>query len=416
MNNDIRTVTGRPTEYRRRIVAFVLSTASVAGLTAACAGLDEPVVLATPETDAAVPPPLAPVEDAGGDAIEPEPLMCLATECPAPFATCDSSDPTARPPFKCQHNLLTDSNNCGACGHACEEFYEFGVKGVCYQGRCEPQCDEIRRDCNGLPDDGCETFVQTDRNNCGQCGNVCPDGVGCNEGKCGCPPGMTDCGGYCTYTDSDDFNCGACRRVCRPQFPPPELPPNTDTGCVFGKCDELKCVQGFADCNGDIKDPQGDGCEVEVERPIGDGLIDPEHCGACDKKCAPGVECMRLTKGDVVCGCRANETRCQTPGNECVDISTDPKHCGLCNHACPFVDLRGVHQIATCVSGICGTECEPGWADCNGNPADGCETNISYDGANCGACGNRCNSALGQPCVEGRCLTAECDGGEPVTR
>ena len=187
-------------------------------------------------------------------------------------------------------------------------------------------------------------------------------------------------------------------------------------GCSSGKCNQLTCIQGFADCNGDLGKPDTDGCEVNVERHIGDGLIDPEHCGACNKKCDPGVECMRLTKGDVVCGCRANETRCQTPGNECIDISTDPNHCGLCNHACPFVNLRGVHQVATCVSGICGTECEPGWADCNGNPADGCETNVSHDGANCGACGNRCNSALGQPCVEGRCLTAECDGGEPVTR
>jgi hypothetical protein len=61
--------------------------------------------------------------------------------------------------------------------------------------------------------------------------------------------------------------------------------------------------------------------------------------------------------------------------------------------------------------GLCSRECVPGYADCNGDPADGCEVELKSNPANCGACGNQCNMGAGQPCVEGKCLMVECDAG-----
>ncbi|MBX3222002.1 MAG: hypothetical protein KF795_15905, partial [Labilithrix sp.] len=310
-------------------------------------------------------------------------------------------------------DLLTDNENCGACGNQCQTYDAFGLLGHCSNGVCEPQCLGERRDCNQIADDGCETNIHVDPKNCGACGNVCAQGVRCIEGFCGCPQGTTDCNERCVDLDSDDFNCGACLNRCEPPEDPGSLPPNMRQACVGGKCGRLICEGTWANCNGVL----ADGCEVDVQRDIGLGLLDPAHCGGCNVACAAGEECRRLATGAAVCRCKSSETLCGFPGAfVCTDTASDPKHCGLCNYACPFVDRRGLHQVATCAKGACGTECEPGWGDCNDNPADGCETNLRHDGANCGACGVRCSSGLGQPCIDGRCLTVECDAGDPVTR
>jgi hypothetical protein len=414
MKNVERTFPAQPHRYRSGLAIAVLAVSAAAILSASCAGLDDPVVLATPENDAGRPPPSFVPDDAGdADDVSVALLRCIGTECPYPYATCQSDQPGAKPPFKCQNNLLIDNENCGACGNQCPTYPDFGVLGHCSNGVCEPQCEGDRRDCNGLADDGCETHVLFDSANCGSCGNACPNGGRCFEGVCGCPPGKTECNGRCVDLSSDDSNCGRCFNYCEIPEDAGAPPPNMHYGCSGGQCGKLVCNYPWQNCNGDLED----GCEVNVENEIEPGLLDPAHCGGCGIKCAPEEECRRLVGGEIACRCRPNETMCGYPENySCVDTSSNPKHCGLCNYKCPFVDLRGRHQTATCTKGVCGTECDPGWGDCNDNPADGCETNLTYDGANCGACGNRCSSGLGQPCIDGRCLTVECDAGDPVTR
>jgi hypothetical protein len=56
--------------------------------------------------------------------------------------------------------------------------------------------------------------LQTNNNNCGTCGNVCPTGVNCGSGTCGtCPiAGQIVCGGQCIATSST--NCGTCGNTC----------------------------------------------------------------------------------------------------------------------------------------------------------------------------------------------------------
>ena len=44
--------------------------------------------------------------------------------------------------------------------------------------------------------------------------------------------------------------------------------------------------------------------------------------------------------------------------------------------------------------------CNAGFANCNGNAADGCEVNLQTDVNNCGTCAHKCLMA----CVAGACM------------
>jgi hypothetical protein len=54
------------------------------------------------------------------------------------------------------------------------------------------------------------------------------------------------------------------------------------------------------------------------------------------------------------------------------------------------------------VSGVCTPTCAAGFGDCDGNPNNGCEANLSTDLANCGSCKVGCG--LHQTCASGVCV------------
>ena len=115
------------------------------------------------------------------------------------------------------------SRLCGACGSyaCCAEPGPFET-GACISGRCEYWCVSGAVVC----DEGC-TLLDRDPDNCGACGNVCPDASpACINGTCSeCFPGQTNCGGYCADLLWDSYNCGACGFAC------------PGTPCVEGVCD-----------------------------------------------------------------------------------------------------------------------------------------------------------------------------------
>lgn len=102
---------------------------------------------------------------------------------------------------------------------------------------CVPdeRCNEFDDDCDGMTDEGFDT--QTDRANCGACGNVCTGGNAtwaCNAGRCeviACDAGFLDCNGSAadgceSNPDTDPSNCGGCGTECGP--------PNRE--CCAGVC------------------------------------------------------------------------------------------------------------------------------------------------------------------------------------
>ena len=237
------------------------------------------------------------------------------------------------------------------------------------------------------------------------------------DGKCGCEANKVDCkpgllSGSCIDVRDDDDNCGACGNVCNT---PPDAgapPPHMYYGCRDNKCGQLKCVDYYSERWADCDNDRTNGCEVYVGSAT--GIIDPNHCGFCGNKCAPGQLCWDSNLDWVPeCGCKPDETMCgslETFNLGCHDVLNDVGNCGSCFNACP---APGDHQTAACRKGVCELDCSPGWADCDRDPKNGCETDLASTDAHCGACGNRCATQAGQPCIDGRCAMRECDAGGP---
>ena len=326
--------------------------------------------------------------------------LCIATECPVGYATCGTG-------HKCTTDTDTDTFNCGECGHECPYFPSLGVSPRCSAGKCKYECaDTDHIDCNGLVEDGCEVSRRSDPNNCGSCGHVCPAGVACLDGTCGCPTGLTQCDGFCADLQHDIYNCKTCGNVC-PELPDGGPPPPHMLYTCDGECGVLACENGWADCD----KVKANGCEVNVGH-------DAKNCGACGKQCQSGQTCAVPLIGAAVptCMCGAGLTFCDSVqyGPYCADLLTDNDSCGACDNECSYLANTVPNMAGTCKQGRCDLACLAGFADCDGDRSNGCEVNLMVDGTNCGACGNGCATAQGQPCVKGSCLMIDCDadGGQ----
>jgi hypothetical protein len=280
-------------------------------------------------------------------------------------------------------SLQQDPQNCGACGKVCN--LPQAVAG-CSAGACTvAACATGFANCNGAPADGCEVALASDPKNCGACGASCGAGKVCNAGQCAlvCQPPLADCSGACVSLQTDPLNCGACGKSC--------ILPHAVAGCGAGACTVAACATGFADCNG----APADGCEAAL-------ASDPANCGACAKACPKDYVC---TAGKCELSCAPNLTDC---GGACVNLKTDPANCGACKNACSLANAA-----AGCADGLCTVAaCFAGFADCDTIASNGCETNVASDPVNCGGCGKTCKLPNATAaCASGLCAVAACSSG-----
>ena len=363
-----------------------------------------------------------------------------AIACDDGFGDCDDDADTG-----CEIDFSDDPDNCGACGTVCEN--ENGST-RCVDGECRPTCGDGFDDCDGNPENGCETDLATTLDDCGACGARCnpANAVGaCIEGVCeaGCAAGFANCNGQlndgCEADLSSPLTCGSCTNVC-----------NANGGTAIcntdGTCD-ITCNPGSADCINGILD----GCETNTN-------VSVLHCGMCGRACPSAVGIPACNDG--VCGV----STCNDPNRECdtnestvceTNVTNDPENCGGCGMACFYPNGTGMcvnrgcllescdsgfadctaalgcetrlgtlescrscgetcsnyHGTTSCESNGCVPSCQIGWGDCDGNRNNGCETELNTL-VNCGACGRSCSTAHGTPsCATGTCQVASCDNG-----
>lgn len=217
----------------------------------------------------------------------------------------------------------------------------------------------------------------------------------------GCPVGTGACdadpaNGCETNTQTSNDHCGGCNIPCDPV--------NGSGQCVNGQCELADCDAYFASCD---MNP-ANGCETPL-------LSDVNNCGGC------GLSCMKANTDSFCNGGNCNIIGCQNNHADCnlsaadgceTNLANDMSHCGGCNLACDLPNAAescvpsAVTGLGVCQLGACNT----GFANCNLNPADGCEINTTNDVNNCGQCFQGCNFAnASASCVNSGCQMGACN-------
>lgn len=117
---------------------------------------------------------------------------------------------------------------------------------------------------------------------------------------------------------------------------------------------------------------------------------DPTYgCGGVScQRCAPAHATASCTgSACAIAACAAGWADCNADATDgCETDLTLPTSCGACGVAC----AAGPDADVACVAGACAAQCLPGLGDCNADPSDGCEKNLRKDKNNCGQCGRIC--------------------------
>lgn len=227
------------------------------------------------------------------------------------------------------------------------------------------------------------TNVESDPDNCGQCGTACPLAQVCSAGKCAddCPSGNTLCApeggarGYCVDTQNDNQSCGACGKACA-----------AGQACVKGNCSS-SCSGSQALCTPDAGGPSY----------CANLKTDNANCGACGAPCPAGELC---SSGMCVGACTTSQTVCDAGSQYCADLQSDNANCGSCGNTCGT--LEG------CSAGQCISNCTPGQTVCTVDGGTPFCADTLTDNTNCGMCGNVC--PMSKPvCTGGSCSTGACN-------
>jgi hypothetical protein len=250
-------------------------------------------------------------------------------------------------------------------------------------------------DCDKDPQNGCEVATGSDVKNCGGCG------VACNlpNATALCVGGACDIGA-CNpgFRDCDANPANGCEvdtnndpMNCGACNANCAKLPHAIAGCAMAACTIGSCTAGYADCDKMV----GDGCESQV-------ASDPMNCGGCGKVC-PAPPNVATTCANGMCGlggCLPGFADCDgNAANGCeVNLMTDPNNCSMCGMKCAALP----NAQASCTMGVCGLgACNAGFGNCDKDPMNGCELSLTSDNNNCGACGNVCQN--GQTCTNGVC-------------
>ncbi|MDB4929691.1 MAG: uncharacterized protein JWM10_2175, partial [Myxococcaceae bacterium] len=294
----------------------------------------------------------------------------------------------------------TNTHSCVQC--VTDEHCPTG--NLCVGNLCVTGCTDTRgcpggQTCCG---GGC-VDTTTNLANCARCDNRCTAvnatpacrNSMCTIGACTSPFGDCDsmaANGCETNTFTDVFHCGGCGRAC-------EARAHSTAACNAGTC-AYTCETGYSDCDGN----PSNGCETN-------SASDLANCGRCGAACMPPGAVGACVMGQcTVMACNEGFGNCDSnPSNGCeVDLSNATANCGTCGMRC----TGQTNAAPTCFAGTCRTFCLPGFLECDGNPATGCEVNPTTDVNNCGLCNTRCATANGTPaCAAGNCAIGSCNTG-----
>jgi hypothetical protein len=388
-------------------------------------------------------------------------------------------------------DLQNDAERCGACGNVCgfENATAECIQGGCVLAECErfyydvnldpddgceylclptnggvEACDNIDNDCDGVVDNGFD--LDFDAQNCGRCGNVCPEPdngrAACFDGECGvslCEDGYEDCNrdadDGCEANLDEPETCLTCGNLCEYE--------NAVPGCGAQGCFLAECLPGWTNPNGrsddgceyactlsnagvELCDGVDNDCDTFVDEDF-DTRTDALNCGECGTTCATPDGSLAVCQDSacVVSECLGTTLDCDLDHrNGCEADRFNPNTCLTCDTRCAFP-----RAVAGCdAQGCFLQQCDTFYYNINGDPADGCEYacipsnngvercdevdndcdglidedfDLQNDELHCGECGNDCGEPADAQaaCVRGQCViegcepdTLDCNAGE----
>ncbi len=331
----------------------------------------------------------------------PSGMLCVGNVC---VSGCTASRPCPGATACCSGacvDVVSNVANCGACDRRCAAP---NATSACQNAMCAiGACISPFADCDRVPSNGCEVDTLSDTLHCGACGTPCATrphaASACAGGRCeyACDAGWADCDGVADNGCEVDLrhdvsHCGACTTACNP--------PNGAPACLDAMCAVAACAGGYGDCDGNPTN----GCETDLSTTVA-------HCGACATACAARPNAFPgCLGGTCATSCVMGFQDCDgVASNGCeVDVRSAVTDCGACGRPCSPSNATGA-----CAGGRCAVaSCDPGFADCNGVAADGCEVNLQGDVNHCGTCATACTAAGGTPgCTAGVCGVSSCAAG-----
>jgi hypothetical protein len=149
----------------------------------------------------------------------------------------------------------------------------------------------------------------------------------------------------------------------------------------------------------------GDGCVDVTDPAFGCGTSGCEPCLIANAEVQCVANLCALLKCDAgFADCNVNlADGCEST----LDTTSD---CGACGRACSTTNSSS----ATCAGGKCSHVCQAGFGDCVQPPSpvadDGCEADFSASATSCGSCGNNCTTQ-GAPASPFECKSGACGCG-----
>ncbi|MBR4985350.1 MAG: hypothetical protein IKY83_06405 [Proteobacteria bacterium] len=266
-------------------------------------------------------------------------------------------------------NRLHTDTNCSECGDTCKGGKTCQYKSGKYTCDCPTgtslcgeicvdleklhktdckTCMEGWADCQTTADDGCETRITDDKNNCGQCGNNCDrnlsdkhvSNITCSSGICqfnACESGYGDCDNNTQNGCETDLtsmeNCGSCGNSCDSQ---PEWK-NYTISCVNSNCIK-ECSTGYKDCDG----KESNGCETNISSDV-------RNCGKCGNMCdyeynlkyyqctnslCCNINNVLIYDYELCCDKKYKQNKCNNRGTRYICAQSTPNKYIASNNAC----------------------------------------------------------------------------------